>query len=142
MKSDLFPRIRQRLLPKKGAEFELTYFGEDQVPVKYGERPYSWVSAISEGLRVICHGPMFRVSHARQKKPMLPDEFNGEDGCYRRALRIAINGDETGMNADYYIHILGDLIVVGTERIHVADMVSQASLTVEDQELIERLRRG
>lgn len=129
---------REVLLPEKGAEFEIEYFN-DQGPVKYGEG-HNWVNAASVGLKVICMGPEFRVSMARQRKPMIPDFLAGEDGCYRRALRIAINGDELGNGADYYVHILGDLVFVGTERLNVAQMVQDQSLTDKDQRTMDRLR--
>jgi hypothetical protein len=133
-------QIRDRLLPEKGADFQITYFDGDE-EIVYGERPHSWVKAESEGLRVVCHGPEFRVSISRQQKPLVPAFLRGKDGAYRRALRIAINGDPLGNNAEYYIHILGDLIVASREKIKCATMVNDESLTDEDQAIMDELRR-
>ena len=130
---------RERLLPEKGAEFDIQYFAGEE-SVKYGEKPHTWVNAVSDGLRVVCHGPEFRVSHSRQKKPMIPEFFSGEDGSYRRALRIAINGDELGNNADYYIHVIGGLVVVSSTKLNVAQLVGDKSLTDGDQELMDTMR--
>jgi hypothetical protein len=133
--------IRERLLPEKGAEFQITYFA-GEAPVQYGKEPYTWVNAVSDGLRVVCDGPEYRVSHSRQRKPMIPSMFFGEDGSYRRMLRIAINGDEVGNNADYYVHILGNLVVVSKEKLNCAQVVRDQSLTDKDRAIMDRLRKA
>jgi len=130
---------KDRLLPEKGADFDIQYFsGEEEVV--YGEKPYNWVNAVSEGLRVVCHGPEFRVSMCKQKKPMLPEFLASADGSYRRALRIAINADEIGNKADYYIHIIGELVVVSTEKLTVAQLVGDKSLTEGDRAIMDQIR--
>ena len=92
-------RIKELLLPEKGAVFELQYYdGEDEI--LYGEGPHTWMNAVSAGLKVIVQCPEGRISHSRQLKPLLPSLFQGSDGCYRRALRISLGGDEDGHNAD------------------------------------------
>jgi hypothetical protein len=137
--TSLLDDLRDRLLPEKGAEFEISYFNGEE-PVKYGEEPHTWVNAVSEGLRVVCYGPEFRVSHARQRKPMIPSIMVGPDGNYRRALRIALNGDPLGNDADWYIHILGNLIVVSHEKLNVAQLVGDESLTEKDQRILGKLK--
>lgn len=142
MRSDEAPRLKEAralLLPEKGADFQIQYYA-GEVPVQYGEEEHTWVNAVSPGLKVVCAGSQFRVSMARQRKPILPEAFNGEDGAYRRALRVAINGDEVGNNADYYIHILGDTIMVTTKKINIAQMVQDQSLTEDDQQILDLMR--
>lgn len=136
---DVAEAAYETLLPEKGADFEIQYHA-GEIPVVYGEEQHTWVNAKSAGLRVVCMGPEFRVSMARQRKPLVPEFLMGEDGAYRRALRIAIGGDEVGNNADYYIHIMGDLVLVTTDKVRVAQMVNDESLTKKDRALLEELR--
>jgi hypothetical protein len=132
--------IRERLLPQKGAEFIITYYA-GEMPVKYGEESYTWVNAASEGLRVVCDTDKARVSHLRQKKPITPEFLWGEDGAYRRALCIALGGNHNGNDADYYLYILGNLIVVAETKLRVAQLVGDQSLTEKDAEIMHQLRK-
>jgi len=134
--------VRARLLPEKGAVFEIVYMDEEGETMTYGEKPHASVLGNSEGLKVAAMGPKCRMSHSRQMKPVLPSLFQGDDGVYRRMLRIALGGDEAGNNAQFYVHILGDLIVIGEERMNVAQMVGDKSLTTIDQALMDALREG
>ena len=143
MKSDLLEaEARARLLPEKGAVFEIVYYDENGEEMVYGEKPHASVLGNSEGLKVAAMGPKCRMSHSRQMKPVLPKMFQGDDGVYRRMLRIALGGDEAGDGAQFYVHILGDLIVIGEEKMNVAQMVGDKSLTTVDQALMDALRKG
>ena len=143
MKSDLLEtEVRARLLPEKGAVFEIIYMDEEGETMTYGEKPHASVLGNSEGLKVAAMGPKCRMSHSRQMKPVLPKMFQGDDGVYRRMLRIALGGDEAGDGAQFYVHILGDLIVIGEEKMNVAQMVDDKSLTAVDQALMDALRKG
>jgi len=143
MKSDLLEaEARARLLPEKGAVFEIVYYDENGEEMVYGEKPHASVLGNSEGLKVAAMGPKCRMSHSRQMKPVLPKMFQGDDGVYRRMLRIALGGDEAGDGAQFYVHILGDLIVIGEEKMNVAQMVDDKSLTAVDQALMDALRKG
>lgn len=123
--------LRDRLLPEKGAEFEIQYYA-GEVPVKYGEEPHTWANAISDGLRVIVWGDDAYVAHRRQRKPMIPELFFGEDGAYRRMLIINLG--------DVWIHILGDLIIIDKKRLNVAQLVNDQSLTDSDRQIMDLLR--
>ena len=143
MKSDLLEaEVRARLLPEKGAVFEIIYMDEEGETMTYGEKPHASVLGNSEGLKVAAMGPKCRMSHSRQMQPVLPKMFQGDDGVYRRMLRIALGGDEAGDGAQFYVHILGDLIVIGEEKMNVAQMVDDKSLTAVDQALMDALRKG
>ena len=134
--------VRARLLPEKGAVFEIIYMDEEGETMTYGEKPHASVLGNSDGLKVAAMGPKCRMSHSRQMKPVLPKMFQGDDGVYRRMLRIALGGDEAGDGAQFYVHILGDLIVIGEEKMNVAQMVGDKSLTAVDQALMDALRKG
>lgn len=134
--------VRARLLPEKGAVFEIVYMDEEGETMTYGEKPHASVLGNSDGLKVAAMGPKCRMSHSRQMKPVLPSLFQGDDGVYRRMLRIALGGDEAGNGAQFYVHILGDLIVIGEEKMNVAQMVGDKSLTPTDQALMDALRKG
>jgi hypothetical protein len=142
-KSDLVKlvkSIKDRLLPEKGADFEISYFNAEGRDVIYGQEPHSWVNATSEGVRVICFGDDFRVSMSRQRKPLIPGFFIGPDGAYRRMLRIAVNGDPIGNDADCYINIMGDLIVVTKNKVKCDDLCNHESLTDTDQKILNALK--
>lgn len=134
-------RLKEQILPEKGAIFDIEYH-VGRRSIEYGDEPHNWVNAVSEGLRVVCHGPDFRMSHSRQMKPILPAHFQGPDGAYRRMLRIAVRGDQQGNNADFYIHIMGDLIVVSEKMLKCADLVNQKSLTEKDAALLELMKEA
>lgn len=131
-KSEL-EKARQRLLPEKGAEFAIGYYGPDG-QVKYGEEPHVWANAVSEGLRVMVLGEDAYVAMRKQAKPLLPGFFLGAGASYRRMVVVKLG--------EVWIHVLGGLVVVGRQSLKVAQLVQDESLTPDDADLLHWLRTG
>lgn len=134
--------VKELLLPEKGAMFEIVYFDGENESMIYGKEPHAWAQAVSHGLKIVAWGPKCRLSQLRQQKPLVPAFLKGPDGAYRRALQICLGGDAVGKDGDYYIYILGNLIVIQEEKMRVAQLVNDESLTPSDRALLERVRKA
>lgn len=108
MSAQMSAQMKERLLPHKGAEFEVCYFadGEEVTPFK---EPHDTVSAVSTGLKVTVLGRDTYVAQNRQDKPFL------HDGHHRTMLVVRIDG--------VWLHLLGEHLVVSRHRYNVGQVV-------------------
>jgi hypothetical protein len=128
MKSDVLGALKDGLLPESGVEFERSFVTEDGREVVYGEESHSYATAESLGLKVVAWGEGVKVYHRVQQKPAMVDKENGEStvvfagGEYRRMLIIEYGGDERVGSGDFFVHILGDLVVTDTRRRNIGEI--------------------
>lgn len=109
---DILGVVREKLLPERGAEFDLTYYaGEEEIPkARVLEDEHTHVSAVSPGLRVIAYSERAKIVQRRQVKPWA----NG-GVMERKMLVVELDGT--------FVHILGSLVVIADRRMNVGEIV-------------------
>lgn len=110
---DVLELVREKILPERGAEFELAYHaGEEELPKeKWLAEPHTHVSAVSPGLKVLAYSADAKIRQRRQVKPWAAGGLQ-----HRTMLVVELNGT--------FVHILGSLVVVAERRMNVGEITS------------------